>query len=58
MRETENKLVLKEGLKKSHGPNALVSGTGVTLAEPLKASHQNGAAVATTRPTPGAANIY
>lgn len=53
----ENALVLKAGLKKSHGP-VVVAGTGITLAEPLKSAHENGAALATGRPTPGAANQY
>jgi len=53
----ENALVLKSGLKKSHG-TVMVAGTGITLAEPLKASYSDGAAVATGLPTPGAANAY
>jgi hypothetical protein len=54
----ENKLVLSAPLRKAHKAGEAVSGTGVTLSEPLKAAFAAGAPVATGQPTPGAANQY
>ena len=53
-----HKLVLSAPLRKAHKAGETVSGTGVTLSEPLKAAFAAGAPVATGQPTPGAANQY
>ena len=53
-----HKLVLAKPLRKAHATGEAVSGTGVTLAAPLKAGYPAGAAVASAQPTPGAANRY
>ena len=56
--QQENKLVLTAPLRKAHKGGEAVSGTGVTLSEPLKAAWPAGAPAATGQPTPGAANQY
>ena len=56
--QQENKLVLGAPLRKAHPAAETVSGTGVTLSEPLKADYPAGAPVATGQPTPGAANAF
>lgn len=53
--DRESALELKDGLKKSHAKGN-VTGTGVTLAEPLAAPFALGTTIASGRPTPGAAN--
>lgn len=53
-----DKLVLSAPLRKSHKASEAAFGTGVTLAEPLKAAYGAGSPVATGQPTPGAANRY
>ena len=53
-----HKLVLAAPLRKSHGVGEDVCGSGVTLSAPLQAAYPAGAAVASARPTPGAANKY
>jgi hypothetical protein len=45
-------------LKLAHASGAQVSGTGIMLAAPLNRAHPVGAVVATSAPTPGAANRY
>ena len=54
----EQKLVLTAPLRKAHKASEAVSGTGVTLSEPLKAAYAAGAPAATGQPTPGAAIQY
>ncbi|MBO4917153.1 MAG: lamin tail domain-containing protein [Bacteroidales bacterium] len=54
----QNTIVLSAPLRKSHKAGEAVSGTGVTLSEPLKAAFAAGAPAATGMPTPGAANQY
>ena len=53
-----HKLVLAAPLRRAHGMGEDVSGSGVTLSAPLQAAYPAGAAVASARPTPGAANKY
>jgi hypothetical protein len=53
-----HKLVLNAPLRKAHKAGEAVSGTGVTLSEPLKAAYAAGTPAATGQPTPGAANQY
>ena len=53
-----HKLVLETPLRKAHSASETVVGTGVTLSAPLQAAYAAGAAVASERPTPGAANRY
>jgi hypothetical protein len=53
-----HKLVLVAPLRWAHPASETVSGTGVMLSAPLKASHAAGAPAATGQPTPGAANQY
>ena len=53
-----HKLILETPLRKSHMATEAVVGTGVTLSAPLQAAYAAGAAVASERPTPGAANRY
>mgnify|MGYP007069858240 FL=1 len=53
-----DKLVLNAPLRKAHKAAEAAFGTGVTLAEPLKAACGAGLPVATGQPTPGAANQY
>ena len=53
-----HKLMLGAPLRNAHKAGEAVSGTGVTLSEPLKAAFAAGAPVATGQPTPGAANRY
>ena len=53
-----DKLVLSAPLRKAHKVSETAFGTGITLAEPLKAAYAGGTPVATGQPTPGAANRY
>jgi hypothetical protein len=45
-------------LKYAHSVDALVSGSGITLAKPLSKAHAAGTQVASNIPTPGAPNQY
>jgi hypothetical protein len=45
-------------LANAHAAGAQVSGTGITFTAPLGRAHAIGAVVATSAPTPGAANKY
>ena len=45
-------------LTKSHVAGALVTGSGITLASPLKLHHDRGSQVASNVPTPGKTNQY
>ena len=42
----------------AHASGAQISGSGITLTAALKRAHVIGAPVATSTPTPGAANKY
>jgi hypothetical protein len=45
-------------LKYAHAADAQVSGSGITLTEPLAKAHEHGAQVASQMPTPGKPNEY
>ena len=51
-------IMIAAPLKLAHASGAQVSGTGIMLAAPLNRAHPVGAVVATSAPTPGAANRY
>lgn len=45
-------------LKNSHGADAIVAGSGITLTAPLGKSHESGTQVTSAPPTPGLPNQY
>jgi hypothetical protein len=45
-------------LKYGHTAGSQVSGSGITLAEPLTMAHENGTQIASSLPTPGEPNQY
>jgi len=53
----DHQVILGSALKKSHPAGAPVTGTGISLKEPLRNTHGYGEPVATALPTPGQPNI-